>query len=465
MPTSLLDVQLEKILAKDKEFLEQTEFPIVTVSSTFREELKEFHGNLDKDLHANDLNRDIVLSRAHFSMAFGTAVQAWLHKNPSPSRTNKLPKHTNLPSFAHPESAWLVDPINYVSSSKFPKIAFTETIGKIIARNPLLKTVKGLIDKYGRSKLPISDAITPPLLHLFQSVEQPIISFHIESGNKLAAIGKKIVQVVTDPHVREDYLLHADLSNIKFCVFDEKTRADFFEKAALHGKTVDPERVIVTGPPVDPRIISARRHKNPEQLYHRPLRVLVTTGGLGTNKQEIELILHELFDFLRQRPSPLQILCYGGTHHDFTELVQKIAREERVAIEPLDHIYAKFRLIHGKHIMDVNELLLHFGFPWADCVITKPSGDMAYDAAAAGCSLLFLSPWGEWEENIQEVFEQLGVGRKAEVSHIKDQFSILTKRVFDRESWFEEAQKNALTIPKLFLNGSANILRVAKEWK
>ena len=114
--------------------------------------------------------------------------------------------------------------------------------------------------------------------------------------------------------------------------------------------------------------------------------------------------------------------------------------------------------------MDVNELLVHYGFPWADCVITKPSGDMAYDAAAAGCSLLFLNPWGEWEENIRDVFEQLQIGRKAEVEQIKQQFSILNEKVFNKNSWFEDAQKEALSIPKLFLNGSAKILRVARNW-
>ena len=69
------------------------------------------------------------------------------------------------------------------------------------------------------------------------------------------------------------------------------------------GKRVDPDRIIVTGPPVDPRIIAARKKKNPF-LLKRPLRLCITTGGLGTNKDEIHEILHLLFDLLKQEHPP-----------------------------------------------------------------------------------------------------------------------------------------------------------------
>ncbi|MBI5151059.1 MAG: hypothetical protein HZA34_00610 [Candidatus Pacebacteria bacterium] len=457
MPNHLLDSQLTTLLQSDKTLLEKTRFPIVTVSSTFREDLKQFHG-MDHD----PFMRDIVFSRAHFSMAFAVAVHTWM----SSGADQECPLSEKITAPCDAKTAWLVDPTNYVRSEDWSKIQSTEYIGRKLARNAFLKWVKDQIDTFARNRLPITTAITPPLLHLFEHVEKPIISMHYEAGNILGGIGKRVVQVVTDPHVRDQYLTLSHLKNMRYCVMDEKTKQDFLEKAAIFGKDVDPNRIIVTGPPIDPRVVAARQKKNAFSLKKRPLRLCITTGGLGTNKEEIREMLSLLFDLLRKRPAHIQVLCYGGTNHDFTTMIQDVARDERVAISPLEDDSAPFRLIHGKHIVGLNEQLITYGFAWADGFISKPSGDMAYDAAAAGCFLLFLAPWGEWERNIQEVFEQRGIGRRAQVQHIKEQIELLASPLTQHhESWFAKAQQNALDLPPLFLNGAKKILTVAKEWK
>lgn len=457
MPNSLLDSQLEKLLRDDKKLLEKTRYPIVTVSSTFREDLKQFHG-----MTHDPLMRDVVFSRAHFSMAFGVAVHAWM----SSGTDRDCPLSEKITAPCDSQISWLVDPTNYVTSKDWSKIQSTEYIGRKLARNAFLKWLKDQIDTVVRNKLPITSAITPQLLHLFEHVEKPIISFHYEAGNILAATGKKVVQVVTDPHVRDQYVTHANLENIRFCVMDDNTKEDFLEKAITMNKWVDPDRIIVTGPPVDPRIVAARKNKNPMILKKRSLRLCITTGGLGTNKDEIKTILELLFDLLRKRPNPIQLLCYGGTNHDFTTMIQEIAVKERVAIGKIDDLSAPFRLIHGKHIVGINEQLITYGFQWADGFISKPSGDMAYDAAAAGCFLLFLTPWGEWERNIQEVFEQKGIGRRANPEHIKEQIEILGSPLLQHhDSWLSKAQQNALDLPTLFTSGAKNILNVAKNWE
>ena len=235
--SSLHDPSLNTIFAQDREVLKKTEVPIVTVSGTFSEDLKKWGG-----LPNEEQTNDIVFSRAHFSMAYGVARSIW-----GDQMNNK--------------KAWLVDPTNFVSSSRWRNIMLTEDIGKLIARTPILKTVKDVIDRFGRKKLPILDSITPPLLYLFEDVHQPILSFHIAAGNILAKLGKTVVQVITDPHVREDYLENAALPNIYFCVFDEETKFEALEKAFLSGIDLDPDRVIVTGPPVDPRIVDIRKQK------------------------------------------------------------------------------------------------------------------------------------------------------------------------------------------------------------
>jgi hypothetical protein len=335
-------------------------------------------------------------------------------------------------------------------------------MGKLMARNHLLKVVKDLIDTKVRQKLPITNAITPSLLHLFEHVERPILSFHYEAGNILAGAGKKVVQVITDPHVRPQYLEHAQLQSIRFCVFDEKTRTDFLELADVMGKDVDPKRVIVTGPPVDPRIVLARKRKNASDFKKRPLRIVITTGGLGTNKKEIESCLRSLAPLLR--PSPLhgnqtkvQAIVYVGVHEDIREMAHQIAHQEGVPTAKADDVNAPLRILHSPHIVTANELLVKYAFPWADGFISKPSGDMAYDAAAAGCFLLTLEPWGEWEHNIRDIFEQRGVSRRAIPEECGKQIeSLLEER--GGKSWIESAVGNALALPKIFTEGTKNIL-------
>jgi hypothetical protein len=386
---------------------------------------------------------DVVFSRAHFSMALAVAIQAW-HKN------------------IDPDKAWLVDPTNYVTKNHWNKIILTEMIGQTIARYDWLKTLKSFIDRFGRQKLPILDSITAPLLFLTERLHKPIISMHIASGNILIEQGKKVVQVITDPHVRDEYLTNAEKPNVLFCVFDERTKIEFLEKAMVRGLKPNPNHVIVTGPPIDPRVVAIRKHKI--AWRNGPLRLCITTGGLGTNKTEIKTLLEQLLPELRKRPSPYQLLIYAGTHEDIYQMVVELAKKHHVAINRTGQSNHDLRVIHHPHLVDANEHLLHYGFPWAHGFITKPSGDMAYDAAAAGCFLLTLSEWGEWELNIRELFEQKNIGRRAEGHHIVEQLQALTTTHGRAQSWVEKAMNEALSLEPLMLHGAREILQVAENF-
>ncbi len=431
---SLLDPNLSFLLEKDQKALEQTKCPIVTVSATFKEDLKEYYG-----LPFSDALPEVVLSRAHYSMALALVIQAWQEK-------------------IRPEKAWVVDPTNYVTGKNWQQIILTETVGKTLARHPFLKLMKDLVDRFGRQQLPILKSITPTLLFLTQRVTRPIVSVHIAAGNILAEQGKTVIQLVTDPHVRDDYLANADRPNMFFCVFDSRTRFEFLEKAALRGLKVDPDRIIVTGPPIDPRIIATRFRKN--AWRSGKLKLCLTTGGLGTNKDEIETILEQLLPLLRKQRSPIQLVVYAGTQLDIKEMVEKLARKHRVRVGKTTRSSEALRLLYHPQLIDSNELLLKYGFPWADGFITKPSGDMAYDAAAAGCFLLTLSEWGAWEHNVRQVFEQRNIARQAEPEHIVQQLQALTNAQGKAQSWVEQAMCNALTIDKSFLQGTRNIIQL-----
>jgi hypothetical protein len=441
---SLHDPALQSTLTKDKVLLEKTKLPIITVSASFREDIKGYHGYTE-----DESIPDVVFSRAHFSMAVGVAVQAWGFKDGILTDAG-----------IRPEKAWIVDPTNYVSHADWKRIEFTQFVGQTLARNDFLKKLKDLIDQFARSKLPILKSITPPLIDVTTNVHRPILSLHIAAGNILASHGKKVVQVITDPHVRAEYLTHAEKPNVYFCVFDQNTKTEFLEKAAIHHKQVDPSRVIVTGPPIDPRIVSARQKKVAWRSGR--LNLCITTGGLGTNKEEIRTLLEQLIPELRKRSCPFQLMIYAGTQEDICDMVRQVAKRSRITIHPPEDDDAKLRLLYHPQIVDANELLITYGFPWADGFITKPSGDMAYDAVAAGCFLLTLKEWGVWEHNIREVFEQREISRPAEVEHIIEQLAYLTKARKQSNSWVERAMNHAFEIDKLFLKGSQHIIEVVE---
>lgn len=435
----LFDPYLVRTFKKDKRLLEESKIPTVTVSASYKEDLKRIHGYPD-----DDTLPDVVFSRAHFSMAAGVAVEAWGKK-------------------VDPTKMWVVDPTNYVSKDDWSSISFTETVGKTLARRPLLKHLKDLVDKFGRSKLPILKSITPPLLHLTENIKYPILSFHIAAGNILAQQGKRVVQVITDPHVREEYAYNADKKNIIFCVFDDQTKLEFLETAALLGKEADPDRVFVTGPPIDPRIMACKKKKTPWRSGC--LNLCLTTGGLGTNKTEILDLVEQFVTKLSDKSCKIRLIVYAGTHKDIYDEVLKTAELNKLHIDPLENTEGRLRIIYHPQIVDANEELIKYAFPWAHGFITKPSGDMAYDAVTSGSFLLTLAEWGEWEERIREIFEQKDISRKALTEDIVAQLDLLTKSKGRSQSWIEKAMNNAQSLEPLFYQGAKNIVKTVHQFK
>lgn len=431
-----MENNLQQILAKEKSLLQEAEVPIATVSATYFDQIEEKHSyNFDRE--------EIVFSRAHYSQALSLLIAAGMEG------------HT----------FWFIDPTNFVCAEDWHKVLATEKIAETIARHETLKKIKDLIDTRARNKLPISDAIRDPLLHLFKDVSRPIASFHYETGNVLIESGKFVLQAVTDPHVRPQYLKFADNPNILYAVFDDKTKVEMLEAAQRENKKLDADRVHVTGPPVDPRIVEARESKSVKKFLNRlnnngKLRLGISTGGLGTNKGEIETILKQLIPHLTSNPPTIQLVCYAGTHEDFAAMFGLFAQDNNIPVGNEDDPDAVYRILRGSGITDANEKLIWWLFPWADGIITKPSGDMAYDSAAAGCFLLTMEPWGEWEERIQETFEQRGVARRATPEAFESQLkALLTPAIHDHETWFTHAIESALKLDPIFLNGASNILK------
>ncbi len=437
--SSLFDPTLEKALKEDRQWLESTQLPIVTLSGTYREDVKEWHKG-----KGNETTPDIVFSRAHFSMALGLAVTAW---------------GANM----NHAKAWMVDPTNYVSSADWSNIQLTEAVGKTVARHSVLKGIKDLIDQHGRKKLPILQSITPPLLYLTEHVTRPILCLHPAVANLLAAQGKQVIHVLTDPYVRPENLDHADNPQVMFCVFDQITKDEFLEKSLLAGKTIDPNRIIVTGPTIDPRVLKAKSQK--PVWRSGPLRLCITTGGLGTNKEEIETILAQLLPIMKTKPELFSLLIYAGTQPDIAQMVRNQVHHHKLRLGRPDQITSPIRLLYHPQLFNANELLITHAFPWAHGFITKPSGDMAYDAVASGSFLLTLSEWGDWEGMIRTIFEQKGVARKAQPDHFLGQLELLMSAQGRSQSWIERAMLTAHPTDPLFKNGAQAMINVTSSFK
>jgi len=429
------ELEFKRTAHEERHLLETVQIPIVTVSATFKEELEARFGE-----KPTAETPDVTFSRAHYSMANALVVEATKQRR----------------------TFWMIDPTNYVSAKDWPKIMFTQRMGRLIARNPLLKQLKDLMDTRLRNQLPLTSAIRAPLTYVTGRVTRPIISLHYEAGNILLENGKTVLQVVTDPHVRPQYLTHADNPHLTWAVFDELTKSRLLELAYILGHKVDERRVQVTGCPVDPRIIRKDKNTAVKGYRYRPLRLAITTGGLGTNKDEIQDLLLHLSPAIKK--GEVHIAAYCGVHEDFETMFTTFARVHRIKIGELDDPQSPLRIFRGHDIVAANELLLDYIFPWADGLITKPSGDMAYEAVAAGCFLLTLKPWGEWEDNIRAVTEAWGVSIRADISNILSQLkAIVTVPIRKNQPWVEVALERAQKLAPDISRGASNILKLYRK--
>lgn len=419
------DLDLKEAIHKERHLLEEVDVPIVTISATYRKELA------DKYKSVSHSGSDVVFSRAHFSMA-EAVKQAALELN---------------------KTSYMSDPTNFVSEKQWASIEFTETTGQIMARFKPLKMLKDKIDTVVRNKLPITKAIIEPLDYLTGKTKNPVISLHYEVGNLLANKGKKIVQVVTDPHVRPQYLNSLPSKDVVFCVFDEETKNEFLNEATRQNKEVSPDQIIVTGPPVDPRVSKLSKNKN-SISKDEPIKLAICTGGLGTNFFEVKEVLDRLTPLVKN-PRKVKLFLYAGTHRDFRNYFEHFADKNHLRIGNLEDEEADIRILYEDSIVDANNNLIKYMFPWAHGIITKPSGDMAYDGAAAGCFMFFLEPWGEWEVNIQKRFVDMKIGFDIKPSEVYDELLQLHKK-----GNLNKAIENAKTLPSEFRNGSKNIVKV-----
>ena len=430
------ELDLKKALHEERHLLEEVDVPIVTVSATYRKELAKKYRSI---VHTPS---DIIYSRAHYSMAEAVRRQA----------------------LAMDLTSHLSDPTNFVSHSDWKKVEMTQSVGRLVARSKFLKLLKDKMDKISRSKLPISQAIQKPLIYLTEKTSRPIISMHYETGKTLALRGKVVVQAITDPHVHDQYLSTLanigdpaeNSPNITYAVFDEETKDLFFDLAKSFEKSVIDNQVVVTGPFVDPRICKIGENTKMFETG-KPVNLGITTGGIGTNLGEIKRVL-ESFAPLLVPPEKIRLFLYAGIHKDFRNFFENYAQQNHIRIGNLDDAEARIRILHEDSVIDANENIIKYMFPWVHGIITKPSGDMTYDSAAAGCFTLFLAPWGVQEEYVQSRFQKLDIGIDLDTDNAHDHFQ---KLLLDGK--LKNAVNQTQNLPSNFREGCKNLINLQQK--
>lgn len=419
---------LRKALLAEKKKLEEVDVPVITVSASFRKEIVEkYEVNLGS-------KGEIIFSRGHYSEAMAVVEAA---------------KRKGL-------SSYLVDPMNFVSIKDWGKLEFTEDIGELTARYDLLAKLKRVAEQLLRGKLPVSEAVKPVVLELIENIKVPIVSGHYEVGNVIAQTDKKVVQMVTDPHVSDPYLKVSDEENVSWVVFDEGTKNQFVDKVKKKNKSVNEKMIKVTGPGINPKILDVGK-KGKTLDDERPLRLGITTGGLGTNRGEIKKVLDNLVPFIEE-PEKIQLFLYSSTHRDFRDIFEKFANENNIRIGDLDNEEAKLRVLHEDSMVDGNRNLIDHMFPWVDGVITKPSGDMAYDVLGSGAFGLYLDPWGRWEETVKSRMFEFGVGKKLDIEKAGEEIMKMRKEG-ELSKMMDKANKWAQNS-----DGAKEIVEWQQEW-
>lgn len=419
---------LRKALLAEKKKLEKVDVPVITVSASFRKEIVERH---EVKLHSKG---EIIFSRGHYSEAIAVVEAA---------------KQKGL-------SSYLVDPMNFVSIKDWGKLDFTEDIGELTARYKILANLKRVAEQLLRGKLPVSEAVKPVVLELIEDIKVPIVSGHYEVGNVIAQTDKKVVQMVTDPHVSDPYLKVSDEESVSWVVFDEETKKQFVDKVKKMDKSINQDMIRVTGPGVHPKILEFGK-KGKKLDAERPLRLGITTGGLGTNRGEIKKVLDNLAPLVEE-PEKIQLFLYSSTHKDFRDIFEKFANENNIRIGDLDNEKAKLRVLHEDSMVDGNRNLVDYMFPWVDGVITKPSGDMAYDVLGSGAFGLYLDPWGRWEETVRSRMFDFGVGKNLDIKNAGEQVMKM-KKSGKLAEMMDKANKWAQNS-----NGAKKIVEWQQEW-
>jgi len=235
---------------------------------------------------------------------------------------------------------------------------------------------------------------------------------------EIAALGKREgwfkspVQAVQTEFLVEPSCVHPEVD--VYCVGSDEARAQ------LIGWGISPNRVLLSGIPVDPAF--SLPFDKPELLQalgldaRRPV-VLAMGGGLGP------VPLDEIIQSLQLCGLPLQVLAATG--HDQAMRARLESMRGKIALDL--HVFG--------WTDSIPELMAA-----ADLLITKPGGMTAAEALAVGLPMLLTHPLPGPEERRVEYLERNGVAVRA---HSVGEISTFTHQLLNNPERLAEMRRRA----------------------
>lgn len=383
---------------------------------------------------------DVVMSQAHRSDA--TDIAAFLS--------------------AFKNRPYYVDVAQYLPSYDHHRALTLAHTGRLVARNPLLHETHNRATRIVRKTSNLNsyfDEVTDFFMdELVKRPYRPIITFHDAVGEDVCDYLQRhniknipVVHYISDPsYVRDNYLVHKNLSFVYYFAFDDRTRV------ILEYQGVPKEKIYVTGFPLSDRIKTIREQETWERYSQelspepkKKLKVGIFTGGLGGNQQEIMQVAAHL-QYKNQ-----QGIFYCGTNTDLADKLKgyftarqkedptfryKMVSPEEDNIPDFDNINEDAVVVVGKNLDDlipISDRIIN------DCqvICTKPSGDFGVKVMMAGKLMVLLGDWGDHETiNRNEIIKSTPAYLNIEWFEF-DKIGEILDRMYRNKALFYQAQR------------------------
>lgn len=150
-----------------------------------------------------------------------------------------------------------------------------------------------------------------------------------------------------------------------------------FTKSYLIKEGIPPEKICITGIPVDLRFaedydkLELRRRFNLD-----PSRFTILLMGSW-----LDIGIDTLFDFLNETSLPIQVIAVSGKNKNLQERLEKIKDRANIPVTVFGFINNVYEVMHA-----------------SDIIITKPGGLISSEALAAGLPMIIVNPIPGQEE-------------------------------------------------------------------
>ncbi len=338
--------------------------------------------------------------------------------------------------------------------AKLPRIVVRTEMGSRLLHNPIVQKLRG--------GLGFEEVLKDKILKLIDKVskDKVIVTYHYGTAKTLVEAGYKVMIAVTDPSVELthngyfDFLTSENKERVFYGTMDKATKEWFVKEINVFEKNIKE-----VGCFVSPQMIKAGK----EKIKNRDVRwekctkgnekfhISLFTGGLGTNFWEMrDAVLNFLCMLCKDK---ITVDVFFNTNSDLdkhlNDVLKKVGCDEDINI------------FSSKDKDKLNKKSIEI-FKKSDLVLTKPSGDKAFEAIASGAIPLFLFPLHPHEVVIREYVMNGGVGEIAKIEDLKEQVEsiLFNKKKFTSQVYKTQNMENKNPIK---LDGVNNLLKYWQE--